>query len=154
LVASSIIIGVDTMVDPTNCFPLILPAFFHCSNKPVIKIMVWFPFATSHLPFIITDSNPKRSQWDQFQQRCIWWFYPLKPMPWPMLLVPLDLEISVGEVSIWNSLFFNNMHIGITCDKVSEQSVMEVPCKETNTTFKFSFAAAGVLKLAFSIDDL
>jgi len=35
--------------------------------------------------------------------------------------------------------------------RVSGIALMEVPCKEVKTIFRFSFATGGVLKLAFSI---
>jgi hypothetical protein len=102
--------------------------------------MVWFPFNKVICPSLLRTATPNDRSQDQSQQRC--------RIGLSAKANAMCASGSSGfgrfhswEVAIWNSLFFNNMHIGITCLQSVGTSVIEV-LQRSETTFKFSLLLA------------
>ncbi|MNE64647.1 hypothetical protein D3C80_1600680 [compost metagenome] len=133
-----------------------MPAFFHCFNKKeVIKTIVWFPFNKIILPSLLRTATPKRSQSGSVPTTISEFVLSAKASA----IVKASGSSGFGDLTVGKSPSGTACSGTIctflypACDKTSGIDFIEVPCNEVNTMCRLSLASAGVLKLAFSIDD-
>ena len=128
------------MVDPTNCFPLILPSFFHFSNKNlVITTIVWFPFINFMFPSVSLTATPNRSQSGSVPIRISASILSAKAVA----IFKASGSSGFGDVTVGKSPS-GRLCSSTICTfeypalaNASGTEMMEVPCNDVKTIFKF-----------------